>query len=194
MRVPSIRSAILLALIACLTLGVIAGIALGAESPKEVRTASSADRIERQLQGDGGGITDLVPAPKVTASSWLVFDDTSNEPIAAKDPGTPRPIASLAKLMTALVVVDRIQLDEVVTIPPSVNQLPADASVMGARAGEKWLASELLKAMLGHSANDAAIALATHVGDGKVATFVDYMNARAADLDLADSSFASPTG
>jgi D-alanyl-D-alanine carboxypeptidase len=110
------------------------------------------------------------------------------------DAGTPRPIASLTKLMTALVVVDRLDLDEDVTIPASVNDLPADASRMDARAGERWKASDLLKATLVYSANDAALALATAVGKGSEADFVELMNERAEELGLSDTHFTSATG
>ncbi len=152
-------------------------------------------RIARQLEtAREDGLTTQYPPPKVTASGWLVYDAASDEPVAGVAATTPRPIASLAKLMTALVVVDHVQPDELVTIPAAVNDLGADASRMDARAGEKWKAGDLLRAMLVHSANDAALALAHHVGDGSEARFVELMNERAEDLGLDGSTFASSTG
>lgn len=143
---------------------------------------------------DGRSVTDIVPAPAVTAKAWLVYDDTTDEPVAAKDPSTPRPIASLAKLMTALVVVEQVQAEELVTVPAAIGAIPADAAVMGLRVGERWPAGDLLRAMLVYSANDAAITLASHVGSGDVAAFVELMNERAEQLDLSGTTFASPTG
>src|SRR5690606_450402 len=74
------------------------------------------------------------------------------------------------------------------------NELSADASRMDARAGEQWPAQDLFDAMLAHSANDAALALAAHVTDGDQAAFVQLMNERAKQLGLSDTEFASATG
>ena len=164
----------------------------------QATATSNADRLMRQVEqlddGDGVNVQEIAPPPVVTADAWIVYDDTANEPIAAHEPTTPRPIASLAKLMTALVVVERTQLDDMVTIPREVTPLPADASGMGVKPGQKWPAGDLLRAMLVYSANDAALALATHAGDGDVDAFVKLMNERAQELDLSDTEFASPTG
>jgi D-alanyl-D-alanine carboxypeptidase (penicillin-binding protein 5/6) len=158
-------------------------------------TQDPSERIARQLtEADGDGLTDEYPPPKVTARGWLVYDADTDEPIAGVEATTPRPIASLAKLMTALVAVERIDPDELVTIPQAVNDLPADASRMDARAGEKWPAKDLLRAMLVTSANDAALAFAAHLGDGSEARFVELMNDKAEELGLDDTTFASATG
>jgi D-alanyl-D-alanine carboxypeptidase (penicillin-binding protein 5/6) len=158
--------------------------------------ADATTRMERRpSEQDGTSLTDQYPPPKVTARGWLVYDARADEPIAGVDAATARPIASLTKLMTAYVVVRRLDLDDVVTIPTSINDLPADASRMDARAGEQWVAGDLLKATLVYSANDAALALATHVGkDGGEQAFIDLMNEQADKLQLSDTSFASSTG
>ena len=194
------RGAVLALAGALLAAGV--GYATAAESDDAssdaTATATAQDpsaRIARQLnEADDDGLTSDYPPPKVTASGWLVYDAATDEPIAGVEATTPRPIASLAKLMTALVAVERIEPDELVTIPAAVNDLPADASRMDARAGEKWPAGDLLRAMLVHSANDAALALAHHLGDGSEARFVEIMNAKAEELGLDDTSFSSATG
>jgi D-alanyl-D-alanine carboxypeptidase len=190
------------ALAAATTLAV--GIAAAASSNAESAAASAgapagadaAASIARQLEQehDGAAITDVTPPPTVSAKGWLVYDATVGEPIAAVDASTPRPIASLAKLMTAAVVLDRVDLDATITIPAAVNELDADASIMGAHPGEKWPAHDLLRAMLVYSANDAALALASHVTDGDIPAFVTLMNEQATELGLDDSEFASPTG
>lgn len=168
--------------------------ATGSDAAGDDSVSPTPSRIERQLQASGErSIRDEWPTPSVTADGWLVYDAGTNEPIAGMQATTPRPIASLAKLMTALVVVARVDPDELVTIPPQVNDLGADASRMDARAGERWKAGDLLRAMLAHSANDAAIALAVHVGEDE-AGFVELMNERAERLGMNDSTFASATG
>ncbi|MCW2921191.1 MAG: D-alanyl-D-alanine carboxypeptidase [Thermoleophilia bacterium] len=158
-------------------------------------TQDPSARIARQLdEADDGGLVDAYPPPTVTARGWLVYDALTDEPIAGVEATTPRPIASLAKLMTALVAVERVQPDELVTIPAAVNDLAADASRMDARAGEKWPARDLLRAMLVYSANDAALAFAYHLGDGSETRFVELMNDKAEELGLEDTTFASATG
>ncbi len=176
--------------LALLAAALATGIAVAAQRPDPV-----TQQIERQLAADDGlDLTAAYPPPKVTAKGWLVYDAGTGEPIAGKQAGTPRPIASLTKLMTALVVVDRLDLDSTVTIPASVNDLPADASRMDVRAGEKWKASDLLDATLVYSANDAALSLASAVEPDGEAAFVDLMNEQADELGLSDSHFASATG
>jgi D-alanyl-D-alanine carboxypeptidase (penicillin-binding protein 5/6) len=176
------------AALAAVLLAFVVGVAAGADAPSA--------RITHQLDSvhDGAAITDVTPPPAVTAKGWLVYDSAVGEPIAAHDASTPRPIASLAKLMTAAVVLDRVKLDDVVTVPASVTKLDADAAIAGLHPGEQWKAGDLLRAMLVFSANDAALTLASHVSDGDIPAFVALMNEKADELGLDDSEFASPTG
>jgi len=98
------------------------------------------------------------------------------------------PPASLAKLMSALIVLERGKLDETVSVSPAAAR--AGGARMGLRAGEQFAARDLLAAMVVRSANDACRALADHVA----ADFVSLMNARAAALGLADTRYADPCG
>ncbi|MBC7460585.1 MAG: D-alanyl-D-alanine carboxypeptidase [Thermoleophilia bacterium] len=180
-------AALLLVVLACAATGV----ALGASSAP--RDSSPTDS---PLAGDrvGSDIRQLDPPPRVTAKAWLVQDAVTDETVAAVDPSTPRPIASLAKLMTALVALDVVSPTDLIKVPAAVNDLPADAAMMGLRAGETWKAGDLIRAMLVYSANDAALTLASHVGKGDIDVFVADMNARAKELQLDDTNFTSPTG
>ena len=179
------RRPVFVAALAATMLAVVCSLAAGAGSDTPTG-ASGAREITP--------VTDMVPAPAVTARGWLVYDSAADEPVAGLESGTARPIASITKLMTALVVTDRAQLSDEVVIPPSVNELPADAARMDARAGERWTVEDLLDAMLVQSANDAALALATSVGNGDVDAFVKLMNERADELGLESTHFVSPTG
>jgi D-alanyl-D-alanine carboxypeptidase (penicillin-binding protein 5/6) len=98
------------------------------------------------------------------------------------------PPASLAKLMSALIVLERGRLDETVSVSAAAAR--ADGARMGLRASERFAARDLLAAMVVRSANDACRALADHVA----ADFVSLMNARAAALGLADTRYADPCG
>ena len=104
----------------------------------------------------------------------------------AKAPMARRPIASLTKIMTALLMLERTSLDDVVTITPEAvfgrDDFGASSS-LGLRAGEKLTVRDLLYALMLQSSNDAAVALAIEVA-GSEAAFVRLMNRRAATLGM----------
>ncbi|MBT8201781.1 MAG: D-alanyl-D-alanine carboxypeptidase [Acidimicrobiia bacterium] len=131
------------------------------------------------------------PVPTVSAESWLLYDDTFDFEIASHRATAPASIASTTKMMTALLVVDHAEMDEVVTISRRAEATGHKQIYL--RAGEEWTVGELLEAVMVVSANDAAVALAEHVG-GDVAGFVELMNDEAAALGLTGTSFANPHG
>jgi serine-type D-Ala-D-Ala carboxypeptidase (penicillin-binding protein 5/6) len=101
------------------------------------------------------------------------------------------PPASLTKMMTALLALERGDLEHVVVVSRAAAQ--ATGTRLGLRAGEKLRARDLLAATVIRSANDACRALAEHLGKS-AAGFVVTMNERAAALGLADTHFADPCG
>jgi serine-type D-Ala-D-Ala carboxypeptidase (penicillin-binding protein 5/6) len=101
------------------------------------------------------------------------------------------PPASLAKMMTALLALERGELERVVAVSRTAAQ--ASGTRLGLRAGEKLRARDLLAATVIRSANDACRALAEHLGKS-AAAFVVTMNERAAALGLVDTHFADPCG
>ncbi|HKQ27396.1 MAG TPA: serine hydrolase [Burkholderiales bacterium] len=101
------------------------------------------------------------------------------------------PPASLAKMMTALIALERGGLESVVVVSRTAAQ--ATGTRLGLRAGEKLKAHDLLAATIVRSANDACRALAEHLGKG-AAGFVATMNERAAALGLANTHFVDPCG
>src|SRR3990172_91439 len=94
--------------------------------------------------------------------------------------------------MTALLALERGQLDRLVRVDVDASQL-GYSSVMGLRPGEELTLEDLLYGLLLPSGNDAALAVAGHLG-GSVARFVDLMNQRAAELGLVNTHFANPHG
>ena len=134
---------------------------------------------------------DAPAAPPIAAASWyLVGED--GDVLARRDAARAHAIASITKLMTAVVVLEHARLDDVVWVSP----LAADVgeSTVYLRAGEELTVADLLRATLVPSANDAAEALALHVGGGSADRFVDLMNAKAAQLGLRDTHFENPHG
>ena len=121
------------------------------------------------------------------ASAYVVKRDGAL--LWAGQPDVKLPPASLAKLMTALLALERGKLEEPVTVGRGVLQ--ATGTRIGLKPGEKMTAGDLLAATVVRSANDACRALADHIG-GKA--FVQAMNARAFLLGLANTRFADPCG
>jgi D-alanyl-D-alanine carboxypeptidase (penicillin-binding protein 5/6) len=111
----------------------------------------------------------------------------------AKAPDERRPVASLAKLLAALVLVEMPEWSPtaLVTIGPAAAG--TEGVRLGLRAGEQASAQALLEAMLVASRNDACLALAEHAA-GSAAAFAARMNRRAAALGLRDSHFVQPCG
>ncbi len=112
--------------------------------------------------------------------------------LAGLDERERLPIASITKLMTALVTLDHAELDEVVTV--SKRAAAVGESSIDLAVGERLTVADLLRAALIQSANDAANALAAHVGGGSIPRFVELMNAKARSLGLTDTHFANPDG
>ena len=108
------------------------------------------------------------------------------------------PVASLTKMMTALMLMEKMQLDRTFNMETPVTITNAATNVersgvLGAVKGEVYTVEELMSAMLINSHNDAASQLADAAA-GSVRTFVDAMNFRAKELDLVHQKFNSPNG
>jgi D-alanyl-D-alanine carboxypeptidase (penicillin-binding protein 5/6) len=135
-------------------------------------------------------------APDLSAPSAMLADLDTGQVLLQKDADSRRPIASLTKIMTALLVLEGSDPSEVATVAEDAV-IPVDdrrgISALGLEVGEEIGVEDLLYALLLQSANDAAIALADHVS-GSVARFVKRMNARAEQLGMARTRFRSPNG
>jgi len=135
-------------------------------------------------------------APRgVKAKAGILVDATTGQVLWAKDPDTPRPIASITKVMTALLVLQAGNLNQEVKVPKAVTGYVAeyDANAVGLKPGQVLTVDELLHMMLIESAADAAYTLADFYGPGLPA-FIAKMNAEAAKLGLTQTHFTSPDG
>jgi serine-type D-Ala-D-Ala carboxypeptidase (penicillin-binding protein 5/6) len=140
--------------------------------------------------------SDQERAPAVSAPSALLADLRTGQVLWSKAPDRPRPIASVTKIMTALLVLEHTQPDDVVRVDPAAVFHHDDygaGSTLGLRAGERITVKDLLYGLLLGSANDAAVALAIHVS-GDEDSFVALMNRTARELGLRDTTFLSPNG
>jgi serine-type D-Ala-D-Ala carboxypeptidase (penicillin-binding protein 5/6) len=129
--------------------------------------------------------------PTLSAASAVLVDLDSGEVLFDRAGGRRRPIASTTKIMTALLVLESATpVDEVIASDRAVSEEGAE---LGLEKGERISVRELLYALMLQSANDAAVALAEHVG-GSVDAFIEQMNERTRRLGLTDTRFASPNG
>jgi serine-type D-Ala-D-Ala carboxypeptidase (penicillin-binding protein 5/6) len=135
-------------------------------------------------------------APRgVKAKAGILADATTGQVLWSSGGNTERPIASITKVMTALVVLRAGNLSRPIKIPKSVIAYVTKygANSAGLVPGQVLTAGELLHALLLVSACDAAYALATAYGPGLPA-FIAKMNATAAQLGLTHTHFTSPDG
>jgi D-alanyl-D-alanine carboxypeptidase (penicillin-binding protein 5/6) len=130
-------------------------------------------------------------APRVDAAAAVVVDGRDGHVLYSRARSERRAIASVTKLMTALVVIDELPLERRVRAVP----YPAAAaeSRIDLRPGERMSVADLLRALLLESANDAAATLAARAS-GSTADFVRSMNTKARSLGLRNTHFANPVG
>jgi len=130
--------------------------------------------------------------PNVDAHSYFVVDGKTGEVLAARDAHAQVAIASITKLMTVIVALERVKLADDVTVQPSAAGV--GESSINLRTGEHVTVRDLVEAALIQSANDAAYALAAYAGGSDVAAFVRWMNVKAHKLRLRDTRFVRPDG
>jgi serine-type D-Ala-D-Ala carboxypeptidase (penicillin-binding protein 5/6) len=138
------------------------------------------------------GAAHAASPPRVSASAAIVANGATGEILYARHADERRPMASITKIMTALVALERADPASVTTIDRQAAAI--GEATMNLRLGEKRTVRELLEGMLIPSANDAAWAVAEDVGGGSVPRFVGYMNARARELGLANTHYVNPDG
>lgn len=140
----------------------------------------------------GGQAQAAAPAPDISASCAVLMDVDSGRVLYSRNPEEPRSIASITKLMTALVTVECLDdLSQQVTVLPTWTGIEGTSLYL--KAGEQLSVETLLYGLLLHSGNDAAVALA-EICAGDVETFVGWMNQRAKDLGMTHTHFADPHG
>ena len=131
--------------------------------------------------------------------SGIVVDLDNNRIIWEKDAYTSRPMASVTKIMTALVAVRKMRLSNGIVTPDTKIQVTRTASKIGGRQvwldpRESFTFTEILKCIMVHSANDCAQLMAEFMGNGDADSFVSEMNMQAKSLGCNNFHFANPHG
>lgn len=137
------------------------------------------------------------PVAEIYSKNSILVDQKTGRVITEKDPDKQVPLASISKVMTFYVAQDAIKngevkRDDLVTI--NKKMLKVSGSTMHLKEGEKVRFNELLKGLMIVSANDGAVAIASHVCKGDVDAFVERMNAKAKELGMKNTYFINPNG
>jgi serine-type D-Ala-D-Ala carboxypeptidase (penicillin-binding protein 5/6) len=202
------RRIVLLAAVAAI--GALAVLLLGDEGGVRPATPSAATPAPLPTVGPAAlGSTATAPAPLAVRlddpddalrvrfehppRAGLLFDLDSGRVLWRRDASRVLPIASLTKMMTALVVADRVPRGGRVRITPAALRYRGSGVGLLPR-GKLIGVRTMLHGLLLPSGNDAAIALAQRAAGGSVRRFVRLMNRRAAAMGLACTHFSSPSG
>lgn len=129
--------------------------------------------------------------PQINARAAIIYDRSTKQIIWGKNEMEKRAMASTTKIMTAIVVLENANLDDVVTI--SKKAAGTGGSRLKIRAEDKITVRDLLYGLMLRSGNDAAVALAEHVGES-VEGFAGLMNKKAEQIGLKNTHFVTPHG
>lgn len=130
-------------------------------------------------------------AEEITARAAIVIDGATEKILYAKNPNWKLPPASTTKLVTAMVALDRLSPDTIITVSKSAATTPSVSPYL--RAGERYTLREILSLALMRSVNSAAVALAEATA-GSEAAFVPLMNEKAAQLGADNTRFVNASG
>lgn len=136
------------------------------------------------------GSKNLAP-PKLSARSAILIDGETRQVLFQANSDERLPNASTTKILTAIVVLEKASLADRVVV--SERAATTSEQSIWLKAGEMLTVEQLLYALLVQSANDAAVALAEHVG-GSVEGFVEMMNQKAEEIGATSSHFVNPHG
>lgn len=161
----------------------VALIAVGAPAPALADDVDAAEELSAERP------------PELASPAAFLMEASNGTVLLDKNADERREPASTTKVMTALVTIERVGLDEEVTVEESdFDEVTAESSVAGLVAGETLTVRDLLACLLLPSGNDASYVLARYVGGGDWHAFVDLMNERAAELGCSNTHFANPCG
>lgn len=142
---------------------------------------------------------------ELAAEAGYLVDVSTGKILFAKNPDQPLFPASTTKIMTALLLLEHAELNEVITVGEEINRIGFDSSTADIAVGDRLTAAEMIYALMLPSGNDAAYTTAVYVArkasgieqmniDQAIQVFVDLMNSRARELGAKHTNFAVPDG
>lgn len=144
--------------------------------------------FENTIEVTASNVSEL---PKTNSRRYIVYDRISKSMIIGKNEEVKSAMASTTKIMTTIVILEKTDLNETVTV--SAKAGGTGGSRLGLKRGDKASVKDLLYGLMLRSGNDAAVALAEHVG-GSVKEFAELMNEKASELGLTNTHFVTPHG
>ena len=196
---------LVLVVVAVVVLSVTAGVARGDTTTTLTASPSglaTGDAGGLSPAGDVTTLTDFAlkatdlgvfssEAPAIKSPAAIVINAATGRVLYEWDANERRPMASTTKIMTAILILENLPLDQEVTVSAKAGQTPEPKALL--REGDVVTVEQLMYALLIRSSNGAAVALAEAL-DGDVETFAERMNARAEQLGMADTHFVNPNG
>ena len=166
------------------------------KSPADVRRKSPSTGKPLSYQKAVSGDMSVIPETQ-NAKTGILVDIDSREVLWAKKSKLPVPIASMTKMMTALLVFEDIEAGKI-TLDTEIQGTNEARKMGGSQIyidpKETFSLRDLLKAVIIKSANDAAYLVAQHLGGGDVAPFIARMNTRAKELGMSTTKFYNTNG
>ena len=137
---------------------------------------------------------DIVNQPSISADASIVIDNKTNKILYSKNENKKMYPASTTKILTAILVIENSNLDDLVTASyDAIMSIPDGYSIANIQIGEQLTVEQLLELLLVHSANDAANVLSEFIGVS-TDSFVSMMNTRINELGLSNSHFTNVYG
>ncbi|MDO8672346.1 MAG: D-alanyl-D-alanine carboxypeptidase family protein [Dehalococcoidia bacterium] len=161
--------------------------------PARLSTASSIDLAENGNGWQNAG--QYAPPPNITAEFGVVIEGDTGKVLFAKDMNVRAAPASLTKIVTAMLAIEKGRLTDKVKVDVDSwkMEVETNSSVMGLMPGEELTLEALLYGLLLPSGNDAALAIARYIG-GSEQQFAQMMNAKVLQLGLTNTHFVNPHG
>ena len=162
--------------------------------PASHKNTNNVIAIPRVTKPKWPEIVSMVSAnnPKIKAKALFCVDRSSNRVILAENISAPLPIASITKLLTAMIVIDDMNLTSKVVVPNDIREVAKHT--VGIRPGEVFTVQDLLHGMLIESGNDCAEALASAYPKGGRAGLIATMNKKASELGASSVRIFTPSG
>lgn len=158
------------------------------DNPEIQHPVNNIETADETLQEE---VTQAISEPVINARSALVMDFESGTVLYEKNAYRKRPMASTTKIMSAIIALENSDLDEDVLISGEAANM--SGSVMGLKTNSTVKMNDLLHGLLICSGNDAAVAIAQHVG-GNIESFCELMNQKAIEIGAYSTSFSNPHG
>lgn len=129
----------------------------------------------------------------ITCEAAMLLDEDTGYVFYSKNPTQQIRPASTTKILTAVIVMERLDMNTEITVGSQINNLSKGSSLMGLVEGEVVTVEQLMYGLMLKSGNDAAVVLACEIG-GSIDGFAEYMNQKAAEIGMVNSHFVNPHG